>query len=358
MKRQIHKVITFSKMLLLAFGLLFQSCTKDSYPTIGPFKPISNIDDIIILGNNSQFVAFNVRTKLVEETYKLPESYADNFGYTAGHLLLTTATAPNSNKEAGCYNIDVKSGRVFNHTMQGIYYLTCSNDQLLEASSTEGYATYRYNVVANKMDGVFKHSIECKYYSYSIERNDTIYWFTDNFFHNSNNKYFLNSFNETVINGNNDELQDFNYVKNELITRRARQELDRYDNATITLEKIESLTPLKSKYIFTYPKDHLGGISETLLYKDKIILFTASELYMIDQSGKILFRWGDYENERDYSVDYKSFYGRMSKKIIDDKLFVFGQRYNSKENTQINCCVEIDLISGKDNWIEVWKGFE
>jgi hypothetical protein len=347
-------------ILFIFIILLLTNCKKDDFSNFGPFKPVSNIDDIIILGDNAQFVAYNVRTKVAEEIYKLPESYAGEFGYTAGHLLLTSQTAPGSRKSPKRYNINVETGEVVEHSMpSSIYYLPCQNEQLLEATAHGGYTTYRYNVVTNKLTNTFEHPIERSPYSYSYERGDTIYWFTDNFFHNENNKFIITSKGEKLENGNNDPLTDFSYRGDGYVSKRALPIADAYDKATISLEKIESFLPLRTSHVFTYPIDKFGGIQSTMAWEDKLVLFTASELYLIDKTGNILFRWGNYERESINNPDYKSFYSRLSKKIVDDKLYIFGQRRNTIENTPYsNCCVEIDLRTGEDNWIEVWKGWE
>jgi len=340
--------------------LLFISCKKDDLSNFGPFNPVSNIDDIIILGNNAKFVAYNVRTKVAEEIYKLPISYAGEFGYTAGHLLLTTQVAPGSKKRGNGYNINVKTGEVIEHSMpSSIYYLPCKNEQLLESTAHGGYTTYRYNVVTNKLTNTFEHPIERNSGSYSLERGDTIYWFTYNFFHNENNKYIINSKGEKLEIGNNDPLTDYSYRGDGYVSKRVLPSSEAYDKATISLEKIESLVPLRTSHVFTYPKDKFGGIMSTMAWEDKLVLFATSELYLVDKLGNILFRWGNYEKEFSNNPDYKSFYSRLSKKIVDDKLYVFGQRSNTIENTPYsNCCVEIDLRTGEDNWIEVWNGWE
>lgn len=75
--------------------------------------------------------------------------------------------------------------------------------------------------------------------------------------------------------------------------------------------------------------------------------------------GNLIYKLGDIEEVRDYSSNHKSIYNRISKTILDDKLYVSGEIYNSLSTAIKNtiCCIEIDLITGKDNWIEVFNGY-
>lgn len=337
-------------ILLITVLFTFYSCNKDAVQNMGPFKGVDDIDNIVILGDNAKFAAYNVKTKQVQEVYELEKSFATEFGYAAGHLLITV-------QGGGRFNINISTGEVSKHTMpyDAKYYLDVENHKnIIEATGKEGYCTYRYNVVSNKMDKIFEHPMRRTLSSYAMEQNDTIYWFPETYFRNKNSKYIINSFKNVFLVGNKDTNQSFVYRKNNFINRIVYKPNSSY--AKIIVEKIINLIPLKTIPFFYCPENIGGGISRTLLYKDNVLLFVTSQLYLVDSLGKALFRWGDYEEERSHSTDYKSLYSRISKKIYKDKLYVFGQRYNSKKNETRSCCVEINLITGEDKWIEVWEG--
>lgn len=332
--------------------IVFYSCNKDAVKNFGPFDPVDDIENVIILGNNGQFEAFNVRTLEAVQTYDLPTSYADCYTYLNGHLIIMVMGG-------GRFNINVETGEVEKHKLPtNVQWLeNFENDSLIEAFMHGGYTTMHYNVFTNEVVDTFLHTMQCAPTSATVFHNGIYYWFLDSFEHNENYEFITNSKGDSLKYGNNNELVKHRYVDNGYVVRRELFEEHGYENALSTLEKIINIYPLETELVWTYPEDAEDGISSVLPYNNKLLAFTPSKQYLLDSKGEIVYAWAEDESEKFDGTDHYAIRSKMAKLIKDDKLYTYGKIYKDSIKTHVNCCVQINLETGEEEWIEVWRGW-
>lgn len=331
---------------------IFSSCNKDAVKHFGPFDPVDDIENIVILGNNGRFEAFNVSTLQSVQSYDLPISYADCYCYLKGHLILMVMGG-------GRFNINIETGKVENLKLPAnVQWLeTFENDSIIEAVMHGGYTTMHYNVFTNEVVDTFLHTMQREPTSAAVFQNGCYYWFLDSFEHNENYEFMANSDGDSLKYGNDNELVKHRYVDNGYVVRRELFEPYGYDEAVSTLEKLINIYPLETKLLWTYPKNAEAGISFVLPYNNKLFVFTPCKQYLLSSDGEILFTWAENESEKFDGTDHYAIRGKMAKLIKDKKLYTYGKIYKDSLKTHVNCCVELNLETGEEEWFEIWNGW-